>query len=85
MQRSTLRIIGNKVVLNNRERMCETDEELLESEKFRIVLNHFIDSLRAKYSPMMDIFADGISDEPAVDDLVRTIVLLVFSKKPQDF
>jgi hypothetical protein len=77
MQRSTLRIIGNKVVLNNRERMCETDEELLESEKFRIVLNHFIDSLRAKYSPMMDIFADGISDEPAVDDLVRTIVLLV--------
>jgi hypothetical protein len=77
MQRSTLRIIGNKVVLNNRERMCETDEELLESEKFRIVLNHFIDSLRAKNSPMMDIFADGISDEPAVDDLVRTVVLLV--------
>jgi hypothetical protein len=77
MQRSTLRIIGNKVVLNNRERMCETDEELLESEKFRTVLNHFIDSLRAKNSPMMDIFADGISDEPAVDDLVRTIVLLV--------
>jgi energy-coupling factor transporter ATP-binding protein EcfA2 len=77
MQRSTLRIIGNKVVLNNRERMCETDEELLESEKFRTVLNHFIDSLRAKNSPMMDIFADGISDEPAVDDLVRTVVLLV--------
>jgi hypothetical protein len=77
MQSSTLRIIGNKVVLNNRERMCETDEELLESEKFRTVLNHFIDSLRAKNSPMMDIFADQISDEPAVDDLVRTIVLLV--------
>jgi hypothetical protein len=77
MQKSTLRIIGNKVVFNNRERMCETDEELLESDKFRIVLNHYIDSLKSKNSPMMEIFTDGISDQAAVDDLVRTLVLLV--------
>jgi hypothetical protein len=35
MQKSTLRIVGNKAVLNIRERMCETAEELLASDKFR--------------------------------------------------
>jgi hypothetical protein len=76
MQKSTLRIIGNKVVLNNRERMCETAEELLGSEKFRIVLDHCLANLRTKKSPLMDIFPDGISNEMAVNDLVRTLSLL---------
>jgi len=48
MQKSILRIIGNKVVLNNRERMCETPEELLASEKFRMVLDHYLDHLQSK-------------------------------------
>ena len=77
MQKSTLRIIGNKVVLNNRERMCETPEELLESEKFRKILNHMISSLRSRNSPLMDIFTDGNSDKAAVDELVQTLTLLV--------
>jgi len=77
MQKSILRIIGNKVVLNNRERMCETPEELLSSEKFRIVLDHCLAHLRAKKSPLMDIFPGGMSDEIAVDELTRTLLLLV--------
>ena len=76
MQKSTLRIIGNKAILNNRERMCETAEELLDSEKFRIVLDHCLDHLRAKKSPIMNIFPDGASGEPEVNDLVRTLILL---------
>ncbi|MGA1978136.1 MAG: phosphoenolpyruvate carboxykinase [Bacteroidales bacterium] len=77
MQKSTLRIKGNKVVLNNRERMCETPEELVESEKFRIVLDHYLNHLRSKESPIMDIFRAGMSDEEAVNDLVKTLTLLV--------
>jgi energy-coupling factor transporter ATP-binding protein EcfA2 len=77
MQKSTLRIVGNKVVLNNRERMCETAEELLSSEKFRIVLDHFLNNLRIKNSPLMNIFSGGVSDEPEVDSLVKTLSLLV--------
>jgi len=76
MQKSTLRIIGNKVVLNNRERMCETAEEMLASEKFRIVLDHCLSNLRTKKSPLMDIFPGGNSDESAVNDLVKTLTLL---------
>jgi len=77
MQKSTLRIIGNKVVLNIRERMCETAEELLGSEKFRIVLDHYLGYLRSKNSPLLNVFPDGRSDEPAVNGLVRTLTMLV--------
>lgn len=77
MQKSTLKIIGNKAVLNNRERMCETPEELLGSEKFRIVLDHYLNHLRSKNSPLMSIFPDDRSDEPAVNGLVRTLTMLI--------
>ena len=77
MQKSTLRITGNKAILHNRERMCETAEELLSSEKFRIVLDHFLDHLRTRNSPLMNIFPAGVSDMPVVDTLVKTLLLLV--------
>ncbi len=77
MQKSTLRIIGNKAVLNNRERMCETADELLGSEKFRIVLDHYLGHLRSMNSPLMNIFPDGKSDKAAVNELVRTLTMLV--------
>jgi hypothetical protein len=77
MQKSILRIIGNKVVLNNRERMCETPEELLASEKFRMVLDHFLNHLQLKKSPMTEIFPQGVIDENSVNDLVKTLTLLV--------
>ncbi len=76
MQKSTLRIIGNKAILNNRERMCETAEELLESEKFRMVLDHCLEKLSTRDSPLLQIFRDGEINNPAVDDLVRTLTLL---------
>ncbi len=77
MQRNTLRIIGNKAVLNIRERMCETPEELLASGKFRIVLDHCIEHLRAKHSPLIGIFGNNEINEESVDDLVKTLTLAV--------
>jgi len=76
MQKSTLRIIENKAVLNIRERMCETAEELLSSEKFRLVLDHCINQLKLKDSPLLEIFEDWKIDEASTDDLVRTLSLL---------
>lgn len=77
MEKSTLRIVGNKAVLNIRERMCETAEELFESEKFRIVLDHCIENLKSKESPILAIFENGKVDEKLTDDLVKTLSLLV--------
>lgn len=77
MQKSTLRLIGNKAVLNIRERMCETPEELISSDKFRLVLNHCLEHLHDKNSPLLEIFGNGTFDEESVDDLVRTLSFLV--------
>jgi hypothetical protein len=77
MQKSTLRIIGNKVVLNIRERMCETAEELLESVKFRLVLDRCLENLESKNSPLLCIFNKSEINEESVNDLVRTLVYLV--------
>ncbi len=76
MQKSTLRIIGNKAVLNIRERMCETAEELMSSEKFRAVLDHCINQLQRKDSPLLEIFEGGIIEQSSTDDLVKTLLLL---------
>ena len=76
MQKSTLRIIGNKVVLNIRERMCETAEEMLASDKFRLVLDHCLKNLKAKNSPLICIFTNCEVDKDSVDDLVRTLTFL---------
>ena len=77
MQRSTLNIIGNKVVLNIRERMCETAEEMLASDKFRLVLDHCLNKLRSKNSPLLEFFGGCSADEDCVNDLVKTLSLLV--------
>ena len=77
MQKSTLRIVGNKAVLNIRERMCETAEELLASEKFRSVLDHCIETLQRRNSPLLEIFEKSEPSKNAVDDLVKTLTLLV--------
>jgi hypothetical protein len=77
MQKSTLRIIGNKAVLNIRERMCETAEELLLSQKFRSVLEHALENLKAKDSPLLGIFGDNGYDENSINDLLNTLSYLV--------
>ena len=77
MQKSTLRIIGNKVILNIRERMCETPEELLGSEKFRQTLEHYIKNLKSKNSPILEVFGDRKIDAESVSDLVTTLKHLV--------
>ena len=77
MQKSTLRIIGNKAVLNIRERMCETQEELLASDKFRIVLDHCLENLKSKHSPLLAIFVNSEVGKETVDNLVKTLSLLV--------
>ncbi|MGE5418730.1 MAG: phosphoenolpyruvate carboxykinase [Chloroflexota bacterium] len=77
MQRNTLRIVGNKAVMNIRERMCETAEEMLSSRQFRIVLDHCLATLQSKNSPLLEIFRKNQVTQDAVDDLVKTLIHLV--------
>lgn len=77
MQRTTLRIIGNKAVLNIRERMCETAEELLASDQFLMVMHSCLENLKSKNSPLLEIFSNYEVDEQSANDLIKTLTLLV--------
>ena len=57
--------------------MCETEEELLSSEKFRLVLDHCLKNLNAKNSPLLEIFENSTCTEKTTDDLLKTLSLLV--------
>jgi hypothetical protein len=77
MQKNTLRIIGNKAVLNVRERMCETAEEMLTSSQFRIVFDHCLENLKIKNSPLLEIFGNNEINKESIDDLLKTLSFLV--------
>ncbi|MBW6499875.1 MAG: hypothetical protein K0B05_00645 [Bacteroidales bacterium] len=77
MKKSTLRLVGRKAVLRIRDRMCETPEELLSSVKFRLVLDHYLKHLSSRNSPLLGVFNGTGIDEKSVDDLVKTLILLV--------
>jgi hypothetical protein len=57
--------------------MCETPEEMLGSDKFRAVLDHCLANLKSKQSPLLGIFKNNEADQSSVDDLVKTLTLLV--------
>lgn len=76
MQKSSLRIVGNKAVLYIRERMCETAEEMLESNKFRIVLEHCLGQLEKRNSPLLGIFEKSQITDEGVNNIIRTLILL---------
>jgi hypothetical protein len=76
MQKNNLRIVGNKAVLNIRERMCETADELLQSDKFRIVLEHCLRKLEKNNSPLLGVFENSIITDEGVNNLIKTLVLL---------
>jgi hypothetical protein len=76
MNKSGLKIVENKAVLYIRERMCETAEEMLESDMFRIVLEHCIGQLESKNSPLIGIFENSRVTQSGVTSLIKTLVLL---------
>ena len=76
MQKSNLQIVGNKAVLNIRERMCETAEELLESNKFRIVIEHCLRQLEKNNSPFLGIFENNKVTGEGVTNLIKTLLHL---------
>jgi hypothetical protein len=76
MQKNELKIVGNKAVLYIRERMCETAEEMLESKMFRMVLEHCVEQLELRNSPLIGIFENGRVTRDGITDLIKTLVFL---------
>lgn len=76
MQKNELKIVGNKAVLCIRERMCEIAEEMLESDMFRLVVEHCVNQLESRNSPLIGIFENGRVTQSDITNLIKTLTLL---------
>ncbi|MBA4419488.1 MAG: hypothetical protein C0392_16530, partial [Syntrophus sp. (in: bacteria)] len=56
----TFRFVNRKVIIFLRDRVCETPEELMSSELFHEVVTRFINDLKRKQSPLLQIFGKQI-------------------------
>ncbi|MCG9479091.1 MAG: phosphoenolpyruvate carboxykinase [Actinomycetia bacterium] len=69
-------ISGKKVIIKIRRRICETPEELLESELFVEIVNRCINHLKRHNSPLLAIFKDKKIDEGMAESLAGALKLL---------
>lgn len=59
---TSYREIDNKIIIHTKGRLCETQEEMLQSDLFVRVLERFIDSLKRQESRLLEIFSGEINE-----------------------
>jgi energy-coupling factor transporter ATP-binding protein EcfA2 len=76
----TFKFVDDKVILRVRDRVCDSTEELLSSEIFFEVTRRFVEDLKHKQSPLLQVFDKPLEkiDEADIRQLVQ--VFLVLSK-----
>lgn len=74
----TFRFVNRKVIIFLRDRACETPEELISSKLFSEVVTRFVDDLKRKQSPLLQIFGKQINEIEHVDilELIRVFHIL---------
>jgi hypothetical protein len=78
----TFRFVNNKLIILLRDRVCETPEELLASELFSEIVTRFINELKRKQAPLLQIFGKSIHeiDYSDIQELIR--IFHVLGKMP---
>jgi hypothetical protein len=74
----TFRFVNGKVIIFLRDRVCETPEELMSSELFSEVVTRFVDDLKRKQSPLLQLFGKQILEIEHTDiqELIRVFQVL---------
>jgi hypothetical protein len=80
MDEKSFRIVGNKVIVNVRRRVCENADELLTSDLFMEVTRRCISDLAGKQSILMKLFDGSTFDDSLLLRLIEAFRIL--SKVP---
>ncbi len=76
MERPSFQTIDGKAILWLRDRICETPEELLSSDQFRRILDHFIHTLKKRNSSLLRIFGKDEIDSHDIQILNESLTYL---------
>lgn len=77
MKNYSYSIFEKKVIIKINKRLCETPEELINSELFLEILNRCIENLSRRNSTLLDIFGSGNISENQIALLVDALNYLV--------
>lgn len=74
----SFRFVNKKVIIFLRDRACETPEELMSSELFYEVVTRFVNDLKRKQSPLLQIFGRQIQEIEHADiqELIKVFKVL---------
>ncbi|MFA5435054.1 MAG: phosphoenolpyruvate carboxykinase [Candidatus Neomarinimicrobiota bacterium] len=78
----TCKFVGKKVILRIRDRICETTEELLESDLFTAVLSKYVAHLKRRQSGLLELFGKSASVIGDEDIKLLLRVLQILGKMP---
>ncbi len=78
----TFRFVQNKVIIQLRDRVCETSEELLESGLFSEIAVRYINSLKRKDATLLHVFGKKAAEIDNSDIQVLIRILKILSKMP---
>ncbi|MBN2780530.1 MAG: hypothetical protein JXR21_01035, partial [Candidatus Marinimicrobia bacterium] len=78
------KFVNNKVIIRIRDRVCESPEELMESELFTAVVSRYVSDLKQKQASCLGIFGKAPSDIGKQDIEKIVQVLRVLGKMPID-
>lgn len=66
----------DKCIMRTDGNICQSKEELLESESFKQVVRKFVHELKEKDSVLLEIFKDNLASEEKIEILINTLELL---------
>ncbi|MBF0546944.1 MAG: phosphoenolpyruvate carboxykinase [Candidatus Riflebacteria bacterium] len=75
----SFRFVNKKLIMNLRDRVCETSEELISSELFVEVLERYVNKLRSKRVSLLKIFGKPVEEigKDDINELVKVFCVLV--------
>lgn len=78
----TFRFVNNKVIILLHDRVCDTPEELIASKLFLEIVTRFVNDLKCKQAPLLQVFGKPINEIEHADiqELIR--VFQVLGKMP---
>jgi hypothetical protein len=76
----TFRFVNKKIIIFLRDRVCETPEELMSSELFSEVITRFVNDLKRKNSPLLQVFGKQSHEIEHTDIQVLIQVFQVLGK-----
>lgn len=73
----TYKFVERKVILRIRNRVCESAEELVHSDLFKIMVIKSIDFLKKRHSILLRMFGQGPDAEISTQTLIQTLQYLI--------